>query len=525
MRSYYAHLESTKVLQTSVGRPSFRTSAIFPVIHQEGMSSRILFLGYWMLKRNIDKIAALTTLRDSDGTIVKRNFLTLVEPKAYSIEVADLLVLAGFSQDTSFQGSLEVEFFAAADLVFSFPATVINYYGNGFSTVVHTAQRVYNDFEDMQKNTQTDVPESGFNVHVDSNNEPFIGLINGPVVQEESKIALEFYNSNGDSLKYTKSLGTLKPYQTSFLYPARDLVELEPFLGHEVGSCKAKFSLNWIFPRLLVGNQQKNPNAFVVTHSYYDCTAATEASNYWRPVEPEWDPAALMIPICLLGNHFTNMYFYPIYSPSELAIDLTLYTKEGKALTVKTDVLHLTSPSQGHAVFPFRELAESLNLLPTDFLAARVVARPIGQSLLPARIKIALDIGDDTGLPCNICMNLQPFNPSFALKTHSFKWLPLLVDQPGSSIWLMNSSPQKNYDRIATLELSFYREKDNAVLKRTCDIPPHGFVVIRPDEDSELTEFFEGSIGWMTIISNNAFLTTYYFSNLNSGTVGGDHGF
>lgn len=525
MRSYYAHLASTKVVENPTEKPVFRSSAIFPVMHRDGMSSRVLFLGYWMLKRNIDKIASLITLRAIDGSLITRKFQTLTDAKAYRIEVADLLTQAKLSPDVPFEGSIEVEFFSASNMVFPFPATVINYYSPDFSSVVHTAQRVYNDFEDMQKNSQTDVPESGFNVHVDENNEPFIGLINGPLAQEDSKIVLQFFNHKGESLEYNKSLGTLKPYQTTFIYPARE-IELESFLDHQAGSCRAKFNLNWIFPRLLVGNWQKNPCALVITHSYYDCTAAIAPSNYWSPEEPQWDPASLMIPLFFQGDHFTNVYFYPIYSPSEISVDIALYSKEGKLLIFKPDVLRLISPAEGHTVIPLRDLAESSNLLPIDFLAARVVVRPVGDSLLPARIKIALDIGDEKGLPCNICMNLQPFNPPLALKAQSFKWLPLLADRPGSSVWLMNSSPQKNYDQVANLELTFFREKDNNTLSRTCQIAPQGFLVILPDNDPELHEFLEGTIGWLTVISSNAFLTTYYFSNLGSGiAVGGDHGF
>ncbi|MBA3604357.1 MAG: hypothetical protein H0W50_12150 [Parachlamydiaceae bacterium] len=477
-----------------------------------------------MLKRNIDKIAAFTSLRDKDGTILVRQLITLTEAKSYRIEVSELLIQAGRSLDASFVGSIEVEFFAASNLVFAFPATVINYYGEDFSSFVHTAQRVYNDFEDMQKNSQTDVPESGFNIHVDDNNEPFISLVNGPEAQEDSKIELQLFNSNGDVLEYTKSLGRLAPYQTTFLYPAREL-DLEVFLQHQVGACKAKFNLRWIFPRLLVGNRQKKPSAFVITHSYYDCSTAIADSNYWRPSEPDWNPASLMIPVKLEGSHFTNIYFYPIYSPSKLAVDIEIYSKEGKLLITTENVLLIVSPAQGHAVVQMREIAENAKLLPADAFAAKVIVRPVGESLLPARVKIALDIGDGRGLPCNICMNLQPFNPPLALKTHSFKWLPLLSDKPGATVWLMNSSPQKNFTQTATLELTFFREKDNAVLKRKSELAPNGFMVITPDDDTELNEFLEESIGWITIISSNAYLTTYYFSNNPSGIVGGDHGF
>ena len=89
----------------------------------------------------------------------------------------------------------------------------------------------------------------------------------------------------------------------------------------------------------------------------------------------------------------------------------------------------------------------------------------------------------------------------------------------------MNSSPGKNYTSEAIVELKFYREKDTAVLSRKITLPPHGFEVIKIPEDKELNLFFGGTIGWCTIVTNQPYLTTYYFSGNSSGFVGGDHGF
>lgn len=526
MRSYYAHLQTTMpAVGEVISKPVYRSSAIFPVVHRAGVFTRLLFLGYWMLKRNIDQIATVVTLRSDGGEVLARQLMTITEAKAYRIELSHLLQMHGIPEHDPFEGSLEIEFFASSNLVFAFPAVVINYYGPAFSSVVHTAQRIYNDYEDMQRNSQTNVPESGFNVHVDEKSEPFIGLINGAMMQENALIKLEFYNREGMILEYSKSLGCLKPYENRMLFPAGE-IDLQAFLGGHEGACKAKFNVNWIFPRLLVGNQLKDPQALSITHSYYDCSAAASPSDYWGAAEPEWHPASVMLPLWLDDVHFTNVYFYPIYSPSSLAIDVEVYSKSGILLGSKQQVLRLDSPSRGFATIRFKELIAELQIEPAEQLAARIIARPLGESLLPARVKLGLDIGHvASGLPCNICMNLHPFNPPLASKPVSFKWLPFLADQPAPSVWLMNSSPYKKYQKRAALELTFFREKDASTIVRRIELPPQGFVVLTSTNDAELEAFFEHTIGWVTVTTDNAFLTTYYFADHPSGMVGGDHGF
>lgn len=522
MRSYYAHIQTAAPESESiVSRPVFRSSAIFPVLHQKDVSSRVLFLGYWMIKRNIDKISAIVTLRSSAGEVLARRLLTVTEAKAYCLELEDLLEISSLADKENFYGTQEIEFYSDSNLVFPFPAVVVNYYGPAFSSVVHTAQRVYNDYEDMKKNSQTAVPESGFNIRTIEGCEPFIGLINGAETQENCEVALKFFNRDGKILEHIEKPGTLKPYETRFLYPAKSL-DLASFLdGHE-GACKATFAVKWIFPRLLVGNIQAEPRALSITHSYYDCSAAASDSDYWRYFDSAFHPASLMLPIRLDKGYFTNAYFYPIYSPSTLAIDVELYSEEGTFLGSTKDFLTLKSPGDRFAIIPFNEIAKKLGA--DSAKSARIIARPLAQSPLPSRIKLALDIGQENkGLPCNICMNLQLYNPASATKKFSFKWLPFLADQPEPSIWIMNSSPEINYRDVASLEMTFYREKDTATLKRIVELPPQGCLILK--RDPELDAFFENHPGWVTIVTHNPYLSTYYFADHPSGTVGGDHGF
>lgn len=527
MRSFYEHIQMdvSGAKKKTMPRPIYRSSAIFPAISRPGIYSRILFMGYWILKRHIKQVAALATLRSEKGDILARKSILIEEAKTYRIELNDMLKEIDYSDEMSFTGTLEVEFFSTTNLFYPYPAVVINYYGPNFSTVVHTAQRTYNDFEDMRNNTQSQVPESGFNIHVDDDHEPFIGLINGPEASQDAKVSMEFFNSDDESISYELDLGPQQPYQLQMIFPAKHM-PLKEFLKGKVGAGKIRFNVKWIFPRLVVGNIQHSLDALSITHSYYDCTSAKSESDYWLASLPEWYPASLMVPVAIQGDGYTNVYFYPIYPPSEFAIDVEIYDAEGKCLGKKQNVLQIQSPSNDFLRIDMKALCQELQIAPKADFGARVNARTMGDSRLPARIKLALDIGTKANeLPCNICANLQPFNPALEDKPTTFRWAPILADQPESSLWIMNSAPNVNYKKQAEVHLTFFREKDAETIVREVKLAPYGFVVIRPKQDPELEQFFGGEIGWCTATVNNPYTTTYYFANNPSGIVGGDHGF
>ncbi len=525
MRSYYAHLQSMVPSVAIPTKPILRTSAIFPVFQEMGISTRILYMGYWFVKRNITALTQVITLRKQDGEILWRSVSNLTETKAYRVELSDLLKQAGFDPQIAFEGSIELEFFSLQNLVFPFPALVVNYYGEGFTTVVHTAQRVYSNFEDKEANSETKVPEAGFNVYANDKTSPFITLINGPEKCPGSQLHVECFNRRGDVLKESILLGDLAPYSMHHIDLASKL-PLKEFLNNQVGTMRIIFDVRWVFPRLLVGNWQENPTSIVVTHTYYDCTRACSPSDYWYTNENDWHTAALMLPLCAQGSAQTKFYFYPIYSPSSFSIDLEIYDGEGKCIGTVPDALHIRSPSNEFEIIDAAAHVKELGLEGSFPLGARLIARPDPGTNLPSRVKLGVDIGSSPqDLPCNICTNLNPYIPTWEGKKQSFKWAPILSDNENAEVWIMNSSPQIKYERTAKIDLHFYRESDTNVLERTYTILPHGSIVISPKNDPELKEFLQGKIGWVTVLSTNPYTTTYYFSRPQKGVVGGDHGF
>ena len=188
MKSFYEHLRSSHEFGEQVQntrKPIFRSSGIFPVIKNSFYSTQILFLGYWLLKRNISEISSLVTLRDQSGNILKRNFMSITEPKSYSIDLDSML--KDNSNEDDFLGSMEVEFFSTCDMVFPYPALVLNYFNDKFNTCVHTLGRIYNDSEDLSENEQFLVPETGFDIYSDSELTSFLAFVNGPKINDTKK--------------------------------------------------------------------------------------------------------------------------------------------------------------------------------------------------------------------------------------------------------------------------------------------------------------------------------------------------
>lgn len=523
MRSYKDHLSSLQKPKSEIvtEKPVFRASSLFPVIQTPGISSRVLFMGYWLLKRNISQITAIYTLRSEDGRVLVRSLETIDSPRVRTLELQSLLIEAKEDPARPFRGSLECEFYSSFPMVFPFPATSINYYGPAFNTIVHTAERVYNDYDDMKRNSQQSVPESGFNLFAGNNKNPFFTLINGTQEVPGASIDMVFYNAEKETLNHTLELGLLKPYETKWIFP-KDHVDLETFLKGKVGAAKIRFDLSWVFPRLVVGNIQTNPEILSITHTYYDCTDAAASSDYWDPEEPRWYPATLMIPLWSEQNHFTNATFYPIYSPSSFAIDVEIYSASGKLEGKKESALIIDAPLNEFKTLRLSEIAEELGINTKSKLTARLIAKG---DPIPSRIKCAVDIGTKTGqFPCNICTNLQPFIPSWDRKPFTFKWCPLLSGENGvASIWIVNSSQHKVYEKKADVNLTFYRGQDSETLQKQITIPPHGLHVIERDE--ELDEFLGGRVGWLTATSDNPHILTYTFFENDSGVIGGDHGF
>ncbi len=75
----------------------------------------------------------------------------------------------------------------------------------------------------------------------------------------------------------------------------------------------------------------------------------------------------------------------------------------------------------------------------------------------------------------------------------------------------------------AEIEVSFWREEDDQSLEFKFLLPADGIIDIMNGNTNEISDFLNGSIGWMTMRSSSPHTGGYYVTNFNKGVIGADH--
>lgn len=524
MRSFYSHLEAIQSVGEEVStlrKPIFRSSAIFPVLHNANCSSRILFMGYWLLKRHIKEIGLLYTLRSQKGQILSRRYILVDSAKAFSISMSE------FSDcfETSFEGSIELEIYSTQDLIFPYPAFVLVYYGDKYSTVVHTTGRIYNDIEDLSSNEEYVVRESGFDIRGEENGSPFIAFTNGPIENSNPEISFQIDDSNGKKTKGTFQVPALRPFETMFLH-FKDYIDISKLLPNQAGSIKLSHNFKGFFPRFVAGNWDKDSESVSITHSYYDCSEISDEKAYWNRKDEKLNDSSVAIPLYLEDGYYTQLVVYPIFSPSDFTLSFTFYDKNGLKIKQLDDYHLITSKSNLFETIDFAQILKNEAVSTTPDLV-NVICNWGNKNQIPTRVKFGLNVGNNEGttiLPSNICFAPQLGNPKVLEKKGTFRWAPL-VNMGSSEVVLTNSSFIKEYNRSANVQLSFHREEDGSIIERKATIPANGILRIAVQNDLELNGFFNGQSGWMAAVCDNPFVNGYYFDFFESGAVAADHVF
>ncbi len=532
MKTYQKHLESTHAIGESVSllrKPIFRSSAIFPVMHNAQFSSRVLYMGYWLLKRHIPEIQLLISLRSQSGVLLLRQSIVVDTPKAASIYLADLINLTpNLSADSDFLGSLELEIFSTRDLVYPYPAFVINYFNDDFCTSVHTTGRIYNDIEDLQENDAYSVPECGFDIQSDTQFSPFFAFVNGIFAASEQIVHYTIVDEDNQTSEGIITLKDLKPYQTLVVH-FKDHIDLKAILKGKKGAIKLRHNFKGFFPRFLAGNFQSDKKALSITHTYYDSSDVKDQNAYWSRSSEELNDSSVFIPLFIEQNLYTDLVFYPIYSPSEFTIDMIFYDENGQFVAQLLHYKYIQTQNKELFTLKFKEiLANNFSKTQLEQIkGVNLIKNWIDKNHIPTRLKFGLNIGtqkQNIDLPTNICFNSQIGNPNVLQKKGTFKWAPIL-NHHQSKIVFTNAGTPKIYKQNATLQITFYRENDNQTLGRAFDLKPFGQHTIEILKDPELQQFLQNQTGWVTCIADNPFVNGWYFDFQKSGVVAGDHSF
>lgn len=505
-------------------KPVFRSSAIFPIVKNSSYNSRVLFMGYWILKREIAEIGLVYTLRDEDGNLLGRKSNCINSPKAYVLELDEMLPENFRTGD--FAGSIELEVFSSRDMVFPYPAFVLEYYNDTFSTCVHTTGRVFNDFEDLKDTDDYKVAESGFDIYGSSGLEPFFAFVNGPLENEEP-IELEIINSANQSEKVSLTGLHVKPYATAFIYLKKHFPQLDTFLGSKPGTAKVRHKLKGFFPRFLAGNFNTKANTASITHSYYDCSPLTDEGAYWKRATDEMYDSSIFAPVFMDKDRTTEIVFYPIYSPSDYTIDLDFLDIGGKSIKKLKSFKTLNQKQNELFRLNFNDIASDENIPAEQVKAVFISKSWPGSDMIPNRLKFGLNVSTGKSydvLSSNICFNSELGIPKTLQKVGTRKWAPI-INSGESVIVINNTTTLKTYDRSANINYKIFRTSDNSYIERNIVIPPMGQERINTVEDSEVRDFIGGQPGWIYIESDNPFANAWYFNFGTSGVVAADHSF
>jgi hypothetical protein len=519
MKTYKQHLITIKSFGEKldpIKKPTFRSSAIFPVINNKFLETNIMFLGYWLIKRKILEVTVLITLRNQKGVIIKRESMIIDKIKSYKISIRKMIN----SRNTNFVGSLELEVFSTRDMVFPYPAFVINYLSKKSSTFVHTCGRVYNDFEDLKLNSDIQVPEAGFDVIPNDNFLPFFAFVNGPIPILKKIIDIEVINSKGKILKKKITIKQINALETKFIYFLTQNEKI--FLEGQKGTIKIKHNLEGFFPRFLCGNIKNDKSISSLTHTYYDTSKSTKNSHWLNPDKEKLYDSIITFPIFYKKKEYTELVLYPIYPESNMTFDLEIYDTEGKCLDKIYSLFNINKKLKLPTFIKIKNFLNKDILNRKQNLFAKILIN--GKGKLPSRIKFGLNIGKPNkfDVPSNICFNAQVPNVKIFKKPGTFKWCPILNNK-NSSIILANFSYARTGFKKSIVKIKFWRERDQKFLKKTIVINDNGSYYLEINKNKKIKSFFGKETCWATFESDNPFLNGYYLEDMGSGIVGADH--
>lgn len=524
MKSYSNHLTSTQSFGESIPvnyRPTMRSSAVFPIrVENNKIDTIITFLGYWLLKREIKEVTAIITIRSSNGEtiFIESNLINSV--KSYRWSIKEILEKSQENFNGHFFGSAEIEIFSARDMVFPYPAITLSYLSELGNTFVHTCGRIYNDISDMEANNEQVVAETGFDIIPMKDYNPYFSFVNGPFKIDNEKIDLEYINNTGQSLFVSRMIDHENPYSTIWINILDDK-KMRSFFNGRRGTVKIHHNLKGFFPRFVAGNVYKNYEAISLTHTFYDTSKDSSDSAIWENSNiEEFFDSTISFPISY-NYDFTELVIYPNLFPSKCGISFEFYDEDGIKVGVSTFTNSIADSKKSVDYINCRKLLEDIT---TDKKLHLCKVIFDGNGKVPTRMKFGLNIGMNSGanLPSNICFNAEVPNANILKKPTTFKWCTVF-DAMHQSIFVTNASFLRHNRPNAEIEVSFWREEDDQSLEFKFLLPADGIIDIMNGNTNEISDFLNGSIGWMTMRSSSPHTGGYYVTNFNKGVIGADH--
>ena len=520
MKSYNDHLNSIKKsVNKNLG--VFRSSAIFSVIINDKIDTEISFLSYWFLKRKIKKIIFNIVLRDRTGNKIVIKKINISFTKVFNFSVRRLLSLTPYKLDNeNFIGSIELEFLSRVNMVFPFPAVMINLKSKNSSAFVHTCGRIFNNKFDQIQNTKFLVPESGFDLLPNKNFQPFFSFVNGKKILKNIKINLELINSFGEKINKSFYFKTIQPFETNFVFFLSN--NEKNFLRNKKGIVKIYHNFKNFYPRFMAGNFHNDYDLSTLTHTYYDLSKLKDKDvNIWKnPDRKKYFDSSVAVPI-YLNKRRTELAVYPTYFNRsfylKIFIDLngkltSIFSKKINNLN-KPLYLNLSDKCQKYG-----------KLIKKKILFGKIIcSNPTG---IPSRIKFGLNIFSETkiNIPSNVCFNTFLPIHNGEKKPGTFRW-GFVNPNKNFEIIIINNSYLKKGNKEANIKIKFWNEKKDNFVQFFRKIKNQEVKVIKPNNKLLPHNFFLRENYWFTIESDNPFLSGYFVNFNKNGLVGAEHFF
>lgn len=493
--------------------PVFRSSALFYAVRTETIDTALSFMNYWKIKNNNPDIAVLITVRDHNGTRCARRYFSVTEA-TYNLTLSELLPDA-----KKFEGSIEVEVLSSHDLKYPMPAVEAFYLSPDGVSFVHANQRTFNGLDDMDRNSQFNGWQSGFDVYATDKLSGFVGAVNGPRAVKDAKAQLQLFNAAGACKELSVSFGELPAYASRRI----DLSELEEarvHLGQERGWCKFNIDTDGVFNRLVCGNLSRDGKRLSCTHSYYDLSSA---KDYVPASEIKTDEYTAFLPLPLIDGLDLDVVFYPIYSASKLRIDIERRGRDGKKTHVAEDVARFTVGDNRSLRLDVRKAFADRNI-PTDGSCIVVVSGVEG-SQIPARLTVGINYRSGV-LGSNVSGSIFS-TVGYGKRPRFYAWGPLML-RDGSSNLIILAHFDKKRDVAAACDVTVTLYGRSGVIGIRTLKTANGSCEMIPVEEWLVESRYQASPGevvWYDATAPQPVYSAYQLHRSAQGLIGCDHSY
>ena len=302
---------------------AYRSSTIFYFKKSKHFSTTINYMNYWPIKMSME-VMVIASLRNMEGKLISRERVNFGNGMVvnYSPKI----------NSEVFEGSLEMEAFAANNLLIPFIAMLVIYESEESVSMVHGYTRNYSPHEIEEGKTITFGEEGGLVTRDNNEIRSFIICHNGITTQDAQEATMWMANYQNEIIKTKFKIPKLNPYQTHKIYPREHFDVLVNFLDSRPGNCAISFELSGGFTRALVGNETIDGKEMQVYHSNFNYGRhdpgyiKTKRGFFSYPISPLHDKQFVHLdPFCAKGK-------YLVYSKNH-----TYKYENGKRLDVPMD--------------------------------------------------------------------------------------------------------------------------------------------------------------------------------------------